>query len=102
MNKPREFWIEKKHLELLEMFEPNPYLEKTYLHVREVMSKDKDYKALYESTLKQRIRLAQKICVLEDKLEIAIEALKFECNNRCANENPCNAKETLEKINEKL
>ena len=35
---------------------------------------------------------------LELKLDIAIKALEFECGNRCANQNPCNAREALEKI----
>ena len=33
-------------------------------------------------------------------LEIAIEALEFECGNRCAHQNPCNAREALTKIKE--
>jgi hypothetical protein len=37
---------------------------------------------------------------LEQKLEIAIEALKFECGDRCSDINPCNAKEALTQIKE--
>lgn len=32
----------------------------------------------------------------------AIEALKFECGNTCAEQNPCNAKELLKKHGVKL
>ena len=33
-----------------------------------------------------------------EALLIAVEALKFECGNRCAEQNPCNAKEALTEI----
>lgn len=29
-----------------------------------------------------------------------VDALKFECGNRCADQNPCNAKETLRELGE--
>ena len=35
---------------------------------------------------------------VKHKLDIAIKALEFECGNRCAHQNPCNAREALEKI----
>ena len=36
---------------------------------------------------------------LKTKLDVAVEALEFECGNRCAiGLNPCNARETLAKI----
>lgn len=31
-------------------------------------------------------------------LNLAVAALEFECGNRCAEQNPCNAKDALEKI----
>lgn len=37
---------------------------------------------------------------LNKQLKVAIKALEFECGNRCANQNPCNARETLNKIKE--
>jgi hypothetical protein len=37
-----------------------------------------------------------------DALEIAVSALEFECDNRCAEQNPCNAKESIEQIKTKL
>ena len=33
--------------------------------------------------------------ILREKLGAALEGLRFECGNRCAHQNPCNAKETL-------
>lgn len=38
---------------------------------------------------------------LKAKYQKAVEALKFECGNRCAEQNPCNAKETLAELGEK-
>ena len=35
-------------------------------------------------------------------LEMACEALQFECGNRCAHQNPCNAMEALEAIKVEL
>lgn len=35
---------------------------------------------------------------LRVKLDLAVEALEFECGNRCAHQNPCNAKDALAKI----
>lgn len=32
------------------------------------------------------------------QLEVAIKALEFECGNRCAAQNPCNAREALAEI----
>ena len=37
---------------------------------------------------------------LGEKFDIATEALTFECGNRCAGQNPCNAREALRKIEE--
>jgi hypothetical protein len=31
-----------------------------------------------------------------------VEALKFECGNRCAEQNPCNAKEALAELEKKV
>ena len=35
---------------------------------------------------------------LESQLKLAVKGLEFECGNRCAEQNPCNAKETLKKL----
>ena len=40
--------------------------------------------------------------LLAPLLEMACEALEFECGNRCAHQNLCNARETLEAIKAKL
>jgi hypothetical protein len=40
--------------------------------------------------------------VLIDALEIAVSALQFECGNRCAEQNPCNAKDAIQQIKIKL
>jgi len=37
---------------------------------------------------------------LAEKLRTATEALTFECGNRCAGQNPCNAREALRKMEE--
>jgi hypothetical protein len=37
-----------------------------------------------------------------DAFKIAVDALQFECGNRCAEQNPCNAKENIEQIKIKL
>ena len=47
------------------------------------------------------IRLTAELTDLKAKYQKAIEALKFECGNRCAEQNPCNAKETLAELGEK-
>ena len=44
------------------------------------------------------LQFGDKIKILEAKLAIAREALEFECGNECAIQNPCNAREALEKI----
>lgn len=49
----------------------------------------------FESTLKETMKVRDE---LDEKLKVAIEALEFECGNRCANQNPCNAREALEKL----
>lgn len=35
---------------------------------------------------------------LESQLKLAVKGLEFECGNICAEQNPCNAKETLKKL----
>ncbi len=35
-------------------------------------------------------------------IEVLVEALKFECGNRCAVQNPCNARDALAEIDELL
>lgn len=35
---------------------------------------------------------------LSAALDVALEALEFECGNRCAEQNPCNAKEARARI----
>lgn len=39
--------------------------------------------------------LTSKIQALQAEIEILRRGLEFECGNRCAQQNPCNAKETL-------
>lgn len=43
-------------------------------------------------------RWKQELEAMKDKLLIAIDALKFECGDRCAEQNPCNAKEVLKTL----
>lgn len=43
----------------------------------------------------ENARLLPLIEVLAENNEKLVEALKFECGNRCAHQNPCNAKESL-------
>lgn len=53
----------------------------------------------FESTLKETMKVKDE---LKEKLKIATEALEFECGNRCAHQNPCNARESLEKIKKEI
>ena len=43
-------------------------------------------------------RQDKEIAELKRRLKIAVEALGFECGNRCAHQNPCNAREALASI----
>ena len=55
------------------------------------------YKAMLQAAPKPPIVKSD----AKDKLKIAIEALQAECGNRCnAENNPCAAKQALEKIGE--
>jgi hypothetical protein len=42
--------------------------------------------------------LLRQVAELQAKLEIARDALKSICDNRCAHQNPCEAREALQKI----
>ena len=37
---------------------------------------------------------------LLEAVKVMMEGLQFECGNRCAHQNPCNAKETLDQVEE--
>ena len=52
----------------------------------------------YRTAIVLDIQPARRGDELATKLEIAVRALEFECGNRCAHQNPCNAREALERI----
>ena len=56
-------------------------------------------KADIDTYVKISSEQAKVICDLEDKLKIAVDALRADCGNRCnAENNPCASRIALEKI----
>ena len=51
-----------------------------------------DISDLVKSYMKESYKAAMK------EAEVLVEALEFECDNRCSDLNPCNAKEVIKKF----
>ena len=54
----------------------------------------------YEESVSSAFRYGYKAAMKE--AEALVEALEFECGNRCSDLNPCNAKEALKKFKGEL
>jgi hypothetical protein len=95
MSKPIEWWIKRTTVNPYDYaFRVKPLTEELQdaTHVIEKSAYDElELKLLLSKPLFSRRQL-------EAKLKVAIEALKSICDNRCAHQNPCEAKEALEKI----
>lgn len=86
-NKYREFWLE---------FDRGRWTA-TYTEKVDGLNEDAIHVIEYSALESANAENAK----LKENLKIAIEALEFECGNRCAiGINPCNAREALEKIKE--
>jgi hypothetical protein len=95
--------LEKEENECLKLIDERDFREDQINQIADLLGDDREWTSQNdrgENCLESIEILNTKLADIERKLEIAVEALEFECGNRCSDLNPCNAKEVLREIKE--